>query len=391
MKISKAIILFLTCLFIQSCSTKDNYKITDVLKDIVLNKAKTYIKEAPQTITSFTCKRSAGGKHDFYSEGDYWWPDSLNIDAPYIRRDGMTNPNNFTKHREAIMGLSELVGNLTSAYLITKDTAYATAVISHCQAWFIDDATKMNPHFLYAQAIKGRHKGRGIGIIDGIHFMEVVQSLSVLEEHNLIEEDINIQFKQWFSEFTNWLTTHKYGKDEMKHPNNHSTCWNMQVALYADYSNNDSVLNQCRQNFKHTILPNQMGPDGSFPLELDRTKPYGYSLFNLDAMVMNCVILSNETYNFWEYSTPDGKSISLALEFMWPYLNNKKKWFKDPDVMYWDEWPVAHPSYLFGAIMFDKPSYFEIWKTKDHFPEVFEVKRNLPIRNPLIWLDRLKV
>ena len=34
----------------------------------------------------------------------------------------MTNPDNFTAHRKALMRLSEICGSLTSAFLITKDT-----------------------------------------------------------------------------------------------------------------------------------------------------------------------------------------------------------------------------------------------------------------------------
>jgi hypothetical protein len=40
-----------------------------------------------------------GGKHDFYSEGDYWWPDEKNPNGPYIQKDGLTNPENFVAHR----------------------------------------------------------------------------------------------------------------------------------------------------------------------------------------------------------------------------------------------------------------------------------------------------
>lgn len=394
MNISRLILLFSFCLFLPHCKNKQlryETKIKEVIKDSVLVRANEFLKLNPVTITSFTSPRSSGGVHDFFSEGDYWWPDTLNLEGPYIQKDGLSNPGNFTEHREALIDLSEIVGNLTSAYLITKDTTYANAALNHCKAWFLNDSTKMNPHFLYAQAIKGRHTGRGIGIIDGIHFMEVVQSLSVMGKEGLIDKSSEIEFKKWFSDFVVWLTTHKYGKDEMKHPNNHGTCWNMQVALYADYINNDSILALCSDNYKNTILPNQMALDGSFPLELKRTKPYGYSLFNLDAMVMNCVILSDKANNLWEFSTPDGKSISLALEFMAPYIENKSAWFKEPDVMYWENWPVAHPSSLFGAIVFDRPDYFEHWKTNEHNPDVYEVKRNLPIRNPLIWLDRLEV
>lgn len=381
----------ISIIFSACYNTNIDYKqaAVETLHDSVLLFAKEYVKEAPLTVTSYACSRSSGDIHDFYSEGDYWWPDTNNINGPYIRRDGLTNPDNFIAHRQALLRFSEIVGNLTSAYIISKDTIYARAALKHCNAWFINERTKMTPHLLYAQAIKGRHTGRGIGIIDGIHFMEVVQSLVVLDKYGLIDNVNKTKYKKWFSEFLNWLTTHKYGIDEMSHPNNHGTCWNMQVGIYAVFTNNDSILSFCRENYKSNLLVYQMANDGSFPRELDRTKPYGYSLFNLDAMAINCLILSSKTHNLWKYSTQENRSILLGLEYMKPYINNKNSWLLKPDVMYWEKWPVAHPSFLFGAIAFNRPDYFDLWKTKKHFHEIFEVKRNLFIRNPLIWLDTL--
>ena len=57
-------------------------------KPRVLKKANDYLHEEPQTVTSSQCERSAGGPHDYYSEGDYWWPDPENPEGPFIRRDG---------------------------------------------------------------------------------------------------------------------------------------------------------------------------------------------------------------------------------------------------------------------------------------------------------------
>lgn len=390
MNTSKYIFLVVSImLLLSSCKEpKKDFagEVAVVLKDSVLLLAKRNLQAAPITVTAAYSPRSVGGIHDFYSEGDYWWPDTLNPEGPYIRRDGLTNPNNFTAHREALMRFSEIVGNLCSAYLLTEDLHYAKAALAHCKAWFIEDSTKMSPHLLYSQAIKGRHTGRGIGIIDGIHFMEVVQSLNVLAQKGLIKDDDLAAYKIWFADFTHWLTTHPYGLDEKVHPNNHGTCWNMQVGAYAVFTGNDSILQMCREHFTQTLLPNQMAEDGSFPLELARTKPYGYALFNLDAMVMNAVVLSDYQYSLWDYTTPDGKSILKGLDYMLPYVMDKASWPLAPDVMYWENWPVAHPAFLFGAKQFDRIDFFNVWKKYQHFPKVFEVKRNLPIRNPLIWI-----
>ena len=74
----------------------------------------------------------------------------------------------------------------------------------------------------------------------------------------------------------------------MNAANNHGTCWVMQVAAFAKFTGNQKLLEFCRERYKNVLLPNQMAADGSFPQELRRTKPYGYSIFNLDAMATIC-------------------------------------------------------------------------------------------------------
>lgn len=371
-----------------SCTQSFSYeeKVVEVLKNDVLSTAQENLQKPAVTVTESYCERSAGGRHYFYSEGDYWWPDTLNPDGPYIRRDGLTNPENFTAHRKAMIRFSQIVGNLTSAYVITKDAKYAEAALTHIQAWFVNDSTKMNPNLLYAQAIKGRHTGRGIGIIDAIHFIEVVKSIMILDADDLVDKKTLSKSKQWFSDFTLWLTTHEYGLKEKVHPNNHGTCWNMQVAIFSKFTQNDSVFNACKESFINDILPSQMAEDGSFPLELDRTKPYGYSLFNLDAMVMNCMILSDDSDDLWYFTTEDGRGIEKAIAYMAPFVKDKSTWPLEPDVMCWENWPVAHPAFLFGATKLNKPDWYYLWENNEHNLKVQEVIRNMPIRNPILWL-----
>ncbi|WP_343692658.1 alginate lyase family protein [Chitinophaga sp.] len=360
--------------------------IVSVLRRQVLSAASWALKQAPVTVTSASCNRSAGGLHDFYSEGDYWWPVPGHPDSPYVQRDGMTNPANFVAHRLAMIRFSCIVGALASAYRITGDSKYVLAAQRHLKAWFTDPATCMYPDLLYAQAIKGRFTGRGIGIIDTIHLMEVAQGVLVMQDAAVFDRELLAGVRKWFREYLQWLTSHQYGKDEMNAKNNHGTCWVMQVAAFARLTGDSVLLQFCRKRYMEVLLPGQMAKDGSFPLELARTKPYGYSLFNLDAMVMICQILSDSHNDLWHFQLPDGRSIRKGIEYMYPYVADKHKWPYKADVMYWDEWPVAPPFLVFGANTWKQKDWFDTWKRLDHQPEHSEVIRNLPIRYPLIWL-----
>ncbi|AXY78494.1 alginate lyase [Paraflavitalea soli] len=359
--------------------------ISKTLRKQVLKEAAWALQQEPVTVTASQSPRSAGGRHDFYSEGDYWWPNPVSVDSPYIQKDGMTNPDNFVAHRLAMIRFSRIMGALASAYKITGDKKYVVQALKHCRAWFTDTATLMHPHLLYAQAIKGRATGRGIGIIDTIHFMEVVQALMSMQEAANMHKATLTAIKEWFTQYLTWLTTHQYGKDEMNATNNHGTCWVMQAAAFAKFTGNQTILDFCIVRYKTVLLPNQMAADGSFPQELRRTKPYGYSLFNLDAMTTVCRILSTKENNLWAFQTADGRSIKKGIEFLYPYVADKSKWPFKQDVMYWDNWPVAHPFLVFGAEAYGNKAWLATWTKLDHAPVVEEVIRNLPVRNPLIW------
>jgi len=354
----------------------------------VLAAAGRYIKEPPRTITASSSPRSAGGRHDFFSEADYWWPDPSNPGGPYIQRDGMTNPDNFVEHRRAMVRLSLQVPALAAAWKLTRERGYADHAARHLRAWFVDASTRMNPHLLYSQAIHGRVTGRGIGIIDTVHLVEVARAISVMGDSGALSADDRSAVREWFSQYLTWMTTHQHGIDEREARNNHGTCWVMQVAEFARLTERRDLMEYCRNRYKTVLLPNQVAADGSFPEELRRTKPYGYSLFNLDAMTTACHIVSTPSDNLWTYELPDGRGLRKAVAFLFPFIANKKAWPHKPDVMYHDEWPMRHPSLLFAGLALGEQQYLALWRKLPADSNVEEVIRNFFVRQPVLWVEQ---
>jgi hypothetical protein len=352
----------------------------------IIKTATEYLDSLPVTVTSAFCERSAGGPHDFYSEGDYWWPDPENPGGPYIQKDGQSNPDNFSSHRHAMIRLSEHTATLTSAWLLTGEDKFAAKATEHLLAWFNDSATMMNPNMLYAQAIWGRHTGRGIGLIDAYHFVEVARSAKILSENQMIAEKQSAKIKAWFSEFLDWMTTHQYGIDEMNAKNNHGTCWVATAAAMASLTGNAEILQFCAERFKTVLLPSQMAEDGSFPLEIRRTKPYGYSLFNIDAFCSVAQIVSESGENLWEFETTDGKSLRKGMEFIYPFIRDKSAWPYEKDIYIWEEWPARQSSLLFAGMAYQNQEYIDTYFNLPANPTHPEVIRNLPVRHAVIWL-----
>jgi hypothetical protein len=254
---------------------KPAFDIMEIERPRILAKAAAFLTEQPVTVTAAHSERSAGGLHDYFSEGDYWWPDPKNPDGPYILRDGLSNTNNFVEHRHAMVRLSEIVATMTSAYILTGDEKYARHAVKHIKAWFMDAGTKMNPNLLYSQAIKGLYTGRSTGVIDTIHLVEVARSVQLLKDSPSLPAKDYDAVKAWFRNYLTWLTTHEYGLGERDAKNNHGICWSMQAAEFAQLVGDDDVKNWVRNHFKTVYLTRNMTNSGGFSAEVGRTKPNG--------------------------------------------------------------------------------------------------------------------
>ena len=353
----------------------------------VLRAAERYLQEQPKTIVSIPAPRSAGGLHDYFSEADYFWPNPKDPNGPYINREGESDPNNFNVHRELLIRLSLQVPALAAAWVLTKRRVFADHAAAHLRAWFVTPATRMNANLQYAQAVHGVATGRSYGIIDTLHLAEVAQAALVLHNGAAISSSGYDGTRQWFAEYLDWMQTSAPGQKERDAKNNHGTCWIVQAASFARLTEDKSARNFCRERLKTVVFPTQIAADGSFPLELARTKPYGYSLFDLDMLGMSAQILSDNDNDLWHYKLSDGRNLESCFKFMAPYIADKQKWPYRHDVQYFDDLPVRQPSLLFAGLAYRNREYSDLWRRLDPDPTVPEVIRNHPIRQPLLWVS----
>ncbi len=358
---STLLLLLLSLVCLSGCAQKESVSFKEMELDTakIIRDADRFLAEAPVTITAYKAEKSAGGIHDYFSEGSYWWPDSENPDGPYIRKDGKRNPANFNKHIKAMGNLTNWVTTLTAAYLITYDEKYARHANSHLQAWFVTPETRMNPNLLYGQAITGIVTGRGIGIIDTRKLIDVANSCRLLEQAGVLPKETLAGVKDWFSAYGDWLVTHPYGIDERHNNNNHSTWWGAQVAAYSLASGRKDLLDTSRTQFK-AQLNIQMAADGSFPDELARTKPFGYSNMNLDGWATFAVLASSDQEDLWQYTSKNG-TLKKGIGFMVPFLKNPDSWPYATDL----ETPlkVKSADYLVFATMgYRDQKYLQLWK-----------------------------
>lgn len=351
--------------------------------DRIVRAADRYLRQPPITLTAFSAARSPAGRHDYYSEADYWWPDPQRPNGPYVRRDGYSNPSKFTAHRDALIRLGVQAPALVAAFVVTGEARYADHAEAHLRAWFVDPATRMNPHLEHAQAIIGVNTGRGIGVIDTLHLVEVARAVSVLgalRPTALSTDDA----PAWFDRYLNWITTSSNGVDERDQPNNHGSCWALQCAEFARLARKPALMAFARQRIK-ALVPGQIARDGSQPLELSRTKPFGYSLFNLDVLAVCAHVLSIPGDDLWRFAGSRSGSIADAVAYMAPFIADRSRWPKAPDVEAWNGWPVRHPALLFAGQALDRPSYLQLWRRLPADPVDEEVIRNYPVRQPVLW------
>ena len=288
-------------------------------------RADQYLNMKPVSVMDKEVTPPSGDKHDYMSQGPYWWPDPDQPDGlPYIRRDGERNPEikKISDH-DYLYELIDAVDRLGLAYFYTVEEKYARKASELLRVWFIDPATRMNPNLNYGQGIPGRTEGRGIGIIETRQFCYLVDAVTLLEPSEAWTAQFHQEFKSWIGEYLTWLVESPHGLDESVHGNNHTTWYYVQTISMALFVDRQDLAHMLQEKGLPLIMDAQLESDGKQPKELARTRSYDYSSMNLMAINYFAILSEKLGQPIWDYRD---QIIRKALDFLMPYLNLEKNW-----------------------------------------------------------------
>lgn len=281
---------------------------------------------------------ASGNKHDYYSFPPYWWPDPDKADGlPYIRKDGQTNPaaNSDATDKTRLVKMSNNVSTLALAWYFTQDTRYAQKALAQLKVWFLDPQTRMTPHLQYAQAIPGVNDGRGIGIIDSRALVDVVDAIALLRPTGLLTEADYQALQGWFGEFLNWMNTSQNGFEEANWHNNHGTFFDLQAVTFALFSGNTDQAKRQLQITQLRRIASHFDIAGQQTAELERTRPWHYSNFNLEAYSKLGRLGEIAGVDLWNF-TLDDRSLRKGYSYLAQYVDGTSAWPRK-DLDKWDD------------------------------------------------------
>ncbi len=306
--------------------------------------ARKALTAGPFTITTKSVAPPSGDKRDYMSQAPYFWPDPTKPNGlPYIRHDGERNPeiDKINNHRVKD-DMEAAVETLAFAYYFTGDEVYAAGATKLLRIFFLEAETRMNPNLEYAQFIPGVNTGRGIGLIETRGLTRVVDAIGLIQGSKAWTAKDQQGMEAWFGEFLKWMIESKNGREESASKNNHGTYYDVQVCSFALFIGKREFAKQVLLEARQKRITLQIETDGRQPLELARTKAWGYSVMNLEGLMSLARLGENVDVDLWNFKTEDGRSIRRALEFLVPYAFGEK-W----NYQQLGEWP---PQQLFPLI-----------------------------------------
>lgn len=283
----------------------------------LLRDAEKALAVGPFSVMDKPAAAPSGDKHDYYSLAPYWWPNPATRDGlPYIRRDGEVNPERERYDATARSKMENNVITLALAYFFSGDERFASHARQLLRGWFLDPATRMNPHLTYSQDVRGRPSGRGTGIIEGRTFSHLVDAIGLLALSSHWTKDDQQGLTQWFQRYLQWLLTSAQGREEAAAPNNHGSWYDVQVATIAVFVNDAAVARRVLTQSAPQRLRNQIEADGSQPRELARTRSLSYSIMNLTALMDLADLAGHAASDLWQAANPPQAPIRRAVDYL---------------------------------------------------------------------------
>jgi hypothetical protein len=295
----------------------------------LINRANRAMTRAPTSVVEKTKTPLSGDKHDYYSMGPYWWPDATKPSGePYVRRDGVVNPERNGDGFDAIRlnKLSEDVSTLALAHFYTGEQRYAVKAAALIRVWFLDPATRMNPNFAYSQAIPGVSVGRAEGIIDGHRLVPIVESIGLIQPSGALSSAENMALEQWFGAMADWMSISPTGQEERAKSNNHGIYYDFLISHFALFARQRQRVVDTITAFPQARIATQFGLDGGLAEELSRTRSWHYSHWTLAATGKLAGLGECVGLDLWRTTTADGRGLARSLSFLARYVARETTW-----------------------------------------------------------------
>lgn len=322
-------------------------------------------EKGPWSVTEFPSPAVSGNPHDYFSEGPYWWPDPQNPAGPFIRRDGLRYPGRFTAHKDALIKMIQSSTLLSLAGILLDEPAYSDRAAELIRVWFLDPDTRMNPHLNYAQAIRNKSPGRGVGIIETHRFTGFMEALNLLRMSGRWPQEEQQRLAGWLREYLLWLQISPNGRREKMQGNNHTSWWCAQVAAIARYLDQDSTARMVYDYAGEEVIPVQIASNGSMPKELARTRSYDYTRFNLTALSILARLARYDGVNLWTAELPDGRGLVKAIDYFLPYFRGDQPWPFEQILRV----KKREPLWLaFAALDLSRPGWLELYRKQVMIP-----------------------
>ncbi len=292
-------------------------------------RAKELLTVPPPTVTAKPADFVApsGDPHDYNSLGKYWWPDPDSpTGLPYIRRDGRVNPEveKFDRPRFGLLtsGCSTLI---VHGWLTGNAASFQTAAL-WLRTWFLDPATRMNPHLEYAQHIPGRCNGRGIGLIETEDCAFLLDLMPLLAASGEWPESEQTGLRDWFAQYLDWFRTSSHGMAEEREHNNHGSWFDTQVMAFARFCGRDDLVVEQWESWTRARILAHISIDGRQPHEESRTLSLGYSVFNLTALVGAASAAFSADPDLIDPESEEMTRLVRAHVYLSPFLRGEKPW-----------------------------------------------------------------
>ncbi|WP_433570842.1 alginate lyase family protein [Streptomyces sp. CA-251247] len=297
-------------------------------------RADGWLGQGPWTVVDKPKPAPSGDVHDYLSQAPYWWPSQPKTPenpwgCPYVQRDGERNPEVDTgTDRPDIGKVVNSTTTLSLAWYYTGKKKYAEHASKILRTWFVDPATRMNPHLNHGQFIPCKYDGRAIGIIDFSQmYTSVLDAIAILDTGapGWSGKDRS-GMRAWNTAFLDWLVNSPFGKEEAAAKNNHGTFHDMQVAALAVATGDKALARRTVLEARAKRIDPQIAADGSQPQELARTRSWHYSTFDLVAYTRLADIGDKVGVDLWAYRGPQGQSLFKAVDYLLPAATGAAPW-----------------------------------------------------------------